>query len=425
MSDEDWLAEELAHAKPEAAAVSEARIVRMSEVAAEPVSWLWPGRIPLGKLTVLDGDPNLGKSTVTLDLAARVTTGSPMPGEQDRGEAASVVLLTAEDGLADTVRPRLDAAGADPSQVVVMDSIVETEEDGQQIERPASLPDDIGRLEATVRRERAALVVVDVLNAFLGARVDNYRDQDVRRALMPLAKMAERTGAAVVALRHLTKARSGSALYAGGGSIGITGAARAVLLIARDPEDETESRLVLAVTKCNVAAPVPAWAFRLLPADEHGCARVSWEGATAYRPDDLVSVDTREERSAVTEAADFLRDLLTEGDRPQREVKDEAERAGVAWHTIRRAKDRIGVRSRKVGAPGERGEWRWSLPRNPEDAHKTPKGRMPEGMGTFAHDGRLRDHDLGARVSSADVSEVAEEQAARDRARIRAAEALE
>jgi hypothetical protein len=426
-TEDDWRAEERYHDRLVAARELGVRVTRLSDVDREHVSWLWPGRIPLGKLTMLDGDPNLGKSTVALDLAARVTTGTPFPGEPDRREPASVVLLTAEDGLGDTVGPRLDAAGGDAKRVVVIESIIDTNDGGEIVERPPSLPDDIVRLERTVSREGAALVVVDVLNAFLAARVDSYRDQDIRRALMPLANMAARTGAAVVALRHLTKGRSGNALYAGGGSIGIVGAARAALLVAADPDDEAESRRILAVTKCNLSKPVPAVAFRLVPSDEHGCARVRWEGTTGHQADDLVSIDTREERSAIAEAAEFLRDFLADGDRPQREIKTEAERACLAWHTVRRAKDRLGVRSRKVGAPGERGEWRWTLRLNPEDAHPTPKMPLPEGMGTFASDGHLRDladDDLGALCSAEDLDGIAV-QAAHDRARDAAAEAFE
>jgi putative DNA primase/helicase len=203
--------------------------VKMSTVNAEAVSWLWPNRLPLGKLVVLDGDPSVGKSTMALDLAARVSAGAPMPdGLFDPvPERRAVVLMSAEDGLADTIKPRLLAAGADPRQVFAITAIryrdVVT---GDMVERPPAIPDDLDQLEASVVNHHAVLVVIDVLTAYLSSETNSYRDQDVRRALAPVAAMAERQRCCVVVLRHLRKASTGSALYAGGGSIAIVGAAR-------------------------------------------------------------------------------------------------------------------------------------------------------------------------------------------------------
>lgn len=343
--------------------VSVARVVRMSEVEPEAVRWLWPGRIPAGKLTVVDGDPKVGKSTLMLDLAARVTTGTPLPDDTPT-ERGNVVLLTAEDGLADTVRPRLAAAGGDAARVVVLESIDET--DGRATaERLPSIPGDLDQLEHLIVAEHASLVIIDVLAAYLGAKVDSYRDNDIRRALMPLARMAERTGAAVVVLRHLTKAHGANALYAGGGSIGITGAARAVLLVGRDPDDAT--RAVLAVSACNVAAPVPALAFRLVPADLYGVARVTWEGQTAHRAGDLL-VDRHEngveddDDSALTAAVHFLHEVLDDGPVPAKRVKAEARDCGIASRTLDRAKKAAGVVVTRTGYAND-GKWWWSIER--------------------------------------------------------------
>ena len=147
------------------------KVTRMSDVEPEEVRWLWPGRIPAGKLTVVDGDPKVGKSTSLLELGARVTTGTPMPDGTpvDRG---NVVLLTAEDGLADTVRPRLAAAGADPDRVVVFESVLEPDEKGGLVERLPSLPLDLDQLEQVVVAEQAGSSSSTCSPRTLGAKVD-------------------------------------------------------------------------------------------------------------------------------------------------------------------------------------------------------------------------------------------------------------
>jgi RecA-family ATPase len=160
----------------------------LSEVEPEQVEWLWPGRLPLGKLAVLDGDPGLGKSVVTLDVAARLSVGLELPDGQPC-EPAGVVLLSAEDGLRDTIRPRLDAAGADSERIFALSTVVEAKGG----ERMISLTKDLTVIERAIERVEAGLVVVDPLTAFLSEKTDSHKDQDVRRALAPLAALAERT----------------------------------------------------------------------------------------------------------------------------------------------------------------------------------------------------------------------------------------
>jgi AAA domain len=341
-------------------------IVRMSTVDPEHVDWLWSGRIPLGKLTLVDGDPGRGKSTFMLDLAARVTTGSPLPDGTQLGDPRSVVLMTAEDGLADTVRPRLDAAGADPARVVVIEAVPVYDDEGNMTLRPPSLPRDLGFLERVIREEKAALGLIDVLAAYLGADVDGHVDKDVRRALMPLAKMAERTGAAIIAARHLTKARGGNAIYAGGGSIGIIGAARSALIIGDDPSDETGDRRILAVAKSNLAAIPTALAYRLVSAHEHGCARIEWLGATDHTADDLVSVESREQHTERDEATDFLRELLADGPMAAKDTKAAARGAGIAERTLTRARQDLHVVVDRAGFPAVS---TWRLRATPPPTH--------------------------------------------------------
>lgn len=252
-------------------------LVRLADVEAEHINWLWPGRIPLGKLTMIDGDPGLGKTLVATDLAARVSRGAVMPDGSvgDLNGAAGVVLLTAEDGLGDTVRPRLDAANADATRIVALTFVRE----GTDKRLPTLA--DLYDIRSAIAVVEARLVVVDPVMAYLPGAVNSYRDQDTRRLLAPLADLAQETGAAIVALRHLNKAPGGNPLYRGGGSIAFIGAARSGLLVAKDPDDENGERRILAMTKSNLAALPPALAYHI-EGDANGVARIAWEGETSH-----------------------------------------------------------------------------------------------------------------------------------------------
>jgi hypothetical protein len=331
----------------------------LSNVQPERVRWLWPGRIPFGKLTILDGDPGLGKSVLTIDLAARVSRGWSMPGEErepgdDGREPAGVVILSAEDGLDDTIRPRLDAAGADCERVLALDKIADS-----QGPRLPVVPDDCGHILEAIRRMKAKLVIIDPLTAYLAAQTNSHRDQDIRRALHPLAILAQQTGAAVLVVRHLNKATGGNPLYRGGGSIGIIGAARSGLLVARDPDNP--DRRVLASTKCNLAKLPPSLSFDLSTA-ENGALRVGWIGACAHTAESLLAAPRDDEdRDAVQEAVEVIRAILEGGPVPSDDAKKEARKAGIAERTLYRAKAILGVKSRKVSFSGK-GVWQWSLP---------------------------------------------------------------
>lgn len=328
----------------------------LSEVKAEPVEWFWRGRIPKGKLTLFDGNPGEGKSAVCTDLAARKSVGRQWP-DGAPCEAGGVVICSAEDGLSDTIRPRVDAAGGDPDRVL---SLV-TVPDGDG-ERLLSIPQDLDVIRRGIERVGAELVIVDPLMAFLSGDVNSHRDQDVRRALAPLAKLAEETGAAVLVIRHLNKTSGGNPLYRGGGSIGIIGAARSALLVARHPDDER--RRVLAPLKSNLAEPAPSLAFILTEA-ANGAVRVEWKGETALSAAALLAdpVDD-EERDALTEAQAFLGEVLAGGPVPAKEVQEEAQAAGIAKRTLDRARKALGVESIRKGEVGKRGggTWLWSLP---------------------------------------------------------------
>lgn len=346
-------------------------LVRLEDVIPEQVKWLWQGRIPYGKLTVLDGDPGLGKSTMLLDIAARLTTGTPMPGDKVRPEKASVLLLSAEDGLGDTVRPRLEAAGADLSLVRARLIVRDIKGD-----RLPELGSDLATLELDIESIGARLVVIDPLMAYLGESANSNNDQDIRRTLAPVAALAERTGAAIVIIRHLNKASGGNAIYRGGGSIGIIAAARSGLLVAKDTDDPTETRRILASTKCNLAPPPPSFAYRFMPAP-NGVACIQWEGETNHTATSLLAgpID-QSEKPAIAEASRFLRDMLEDTSKGVTEIKREARQAGISDITLRRAKDILGVVARREGF-GSSGFWVWEFPDTDEhlsiDAHENPK----------------------------------------------------
>jgi hypothetical protein len=358
---------------PEAAVV-----VKVSSVRTARVSWLWHHRMPLGKVTVVDGDPGLGKSTMMLDIAARESTGRPMPGDDHhRDVGGDVLVLSAEDGIEDTIRPRLEAAGADLDRIEVLTAC----RDAQGRPRPPIIPDDISTIREVLRRSRARLVVIDPLMAYLSGRVDSHRDQDVRGALHQLAEAAEESKAAVVIIRHLNKAAGGHALYRGGGSIGIIGAARAGLLVAPDPKDETLR--VLAMTKSNLGPIPPSLSYRLVQAGD--VSQVEWLGISESSARDLLMIESSSSDSsgARSDAEGFLLELLAEGPVAAKSAISQAREAGIAPRTLQRARAGLGVRTTKTGGRfGGENAWYWEL-QAPEGA-KAPEDASPFGKAPSA-----------------------------------------
>lgn len=329
--------------------------MRISEclegIQPEEVRWLWPGRIPRGKLTILDGDPGLGKSLLSLDIAARVSRGSDFPDGAPR-QAGSVVLLNAEDGVADTVVPRLRAAGADLSKVHTIRVIPQPGGD--------RLPDiitDAAKIEMEVLRLRAVLIVIDPLNCYLPSEVNTWNDHHVRRALAPFAAVADRTGAAVLVIRHLNKRETPNALYRGGGSIGIIAAARAAFLVARHPQDS--SLVVFAPVKMNLAAKPLSLAYRVAVTAD--VARIEWAGPVDLEADGLLAEHQATERpSELNRATEFLRSFLRGGPKLTEQVKSAALQLGISERTLKRAKGAIGVMAEHEGY-GTGSKWLWHL----------------------------------------------------------------
>lgn len=331
--------------------------VAAADIRLRPLQWLWHGRLPFGKLAIIDGDPGLGKSLVTLDIAARLSSGRPLPGAPEGATLPplAVVMLNAEDGEADTIGPRLAAAGADASRVHLLRGVVHT---GTGDERPATFPSCIAPLAELVERVCARLVVIDPLMAHLDQTVVSHNDQSVRRALLPLKEMAESTGCAVVFVRHLNKAAGLGAVYRGGGSIGIIGAARTGLLVAADPADK--ERRLLAAVKSNLAAPPATLAYRI----GGDPPSVTWEGEVTLRAEDLLGgspAAAAGEDPAVRAAITWLQTALASGPAQALTVQGQAAARGFSAYTIRTASRRLGVRRHRAGF-GKNSHWVWSLP---------------------------------------------------------------
>jgi hypothetical protein len=349
-------------------------------VERSQVDWLEPGRVPVGQVTVVAGI-GVGKSQWTCLLAARVSRG-------ELGEAAAVLLATAEDDPSTTVRPRLEAVHAELGRVHFL-TIATPDGDVDGL----TIPDDVPQLEEKVRELGVRLLIIDPLVAHLPGEIDSHRDQSVRRALAPLYRLATKTGCAVVVVLHLNKSTGLAPLMRLGASVAFGNAARSVLLLDRDPDDpegERGERRVLAHIKCNVAPHAASLLYRVasivLPAEGSApmveTSRLELLGESVHDGRALLSAGDEDERSEVAEAEEFLRDFL--GDGTRRRAADAyaaAKELRISDSTLKRARRRLGVESEKSGFT--RG-WEWWLPEGakPEAAesanpHSSTKG--PEG----------------------------------------------
>ncbi len=348
------------------------RLVPLIDVPEESVSWVWPDRLARGTVSILEGDPGRAKSMLTYDLAARLTTGRPLPTCSESVPPAGVVLLGAEDGLGNTVRPRLQAAGADLERVRVYDR-------RRFPDRPLLLPDDLPVVEAAAAEVQARLLVIDPFVAFLNGPVNS--DQGVRAALGPLVALAERIGLAVLLLRHLTKGAGSNALYRGLGSIGIVAAARSALLAADDPNSADPHQHVLVQTKTNLSA-APTLVYRTVVRGD--ALAVEWLGESPCGVRDLAG--GRADHSVLSEGTYVLYSLLAEGPLWANEVYRLAARAGVAKRTVERAKALLGVRSRKAGS-GRGSRWFWELGDDERTRRSFADRDMEELMERLLHGG--------------------------------------
>lgn len=372
-----------------------------TEIETRQVRWAWPGRLPEAVVAILEGDPDAGKSTIAATLAATFTRGTELPDEAADALRAfsgpvNVGYVTAEDDPAATLLPRFLAAGGNPRRLFFYDDVILNGATDVAIAAELlSLPRHVDALGEWITRRELNVCTIDVLSAFTDERVDSHNDASVRRMLTPLKVVAEETRCLLLVIRHLTKGRGSKAIYAGQGSIGYGAAARAVLTAAAHPSEP--GTFVLAVTKGNLA-PVE-WrstlGYRLAGAPftfDDGtvgsAARLEWGGVVELTADEaLAPPDPDEDKSARADAKEWLADLLDDGPVSALDVEAKGKQAGHSWSTLRRAKGDLGVRSRKVGAPGETGEWKWILA---EGAHETPKMPRDKPLSTLS---TFEDHE--------------------------------
>jgi putative DNA primase/helicase len=352
---------------------------RASDIWPERIEWVWPGRLARGKVALLGGPPGLGKSQVTANMAAIVSTGGRWPCNEGNALLGDVLILSAEDGIADTIIPRLIAAGADMDRVRIVAAATKPDGTGR---KTFSLKTDVDLLEELAREMGTVLlIIIDPISAYMGG-ADGNGNVETREVLEPLAEMANRLGIAVVAVTHLNKGGAGgqSALNRFAGSIAFVAAARSAYLVIEDNDDE--NRRLFLQAKNNLGPKGKGLAFRveqrLIPGDILA-SNISWDTdhVTASVDEALIASETRgggESRSGKDEAADFLRGLLASGAMPVTEVEREARDAGLLGpdspisqnKSFRSARDIVGIVPQRKGGTGAKGQWVWELPATPK-----------------------------------------------------------
>ncbi|MBM4037056.1 MAG: hypothetical protein FJ290_00965 [Planctomycetes bacterium] len=347
---------------------AEAVFARLAEGAGGGVKWLWPGRIPLGKVSLLVGDPGLGKSLLALDMAARVSRGLLWPDGGGTAPSGRVLVLSAEDDADDTIRPRLEALGGDPMKVAALRV---TGHPGRRATWAFSMARDLPEVaDAMVERGDVRLVVLDPLNAYLGRR-DTGSSGAVLAAMAPLQALAAGTGAAVLGISHLNKRATGPMLYRAMGNVALVAASRSAWGAVADAA--TPGRRLLLPLKCNLAAPPPGLAYRIVPSTASpGVPVVAWEAEPVqWTADEAMARAAAPTRCQ--EVVQWLRELLAGGAMLYREIANHARAAGFTPNALRDAKQALGVVHYHDGY-GTR--WLWRLreqPRpRPEGATEAP-----------------------------------------------------
>jgi hypothetical protein len=324
-------------------------IIKLSDIEPEEVSFLWKPYIPLGKLTLLEGDPGLGKTFLALSICTAISKGHPLPGQDGRlGEAieeGNILFMTAEDGLADTLAPRLEKMGADRSKIHCLTGWKSTEGEEEQ----AFTLHDINVLREALYQVKPVLVVIDPLQAYMSG-IDMHRANETRPLLSNLGRAAEEYNCAILAIRHLSKGGSTKALYRGLGSIDFIAAARSALLVGIDPNNNTK---VMVHTKSSCSEIGINQGFEI--SDISG---FSWIGRSNCTAEEVLAPLTKNEQycnnRSLDEAKEFLEDILMEGPVKCKEIKEEAKAAGISWRTVERAKENLGFKAIKVGTA-----WYW------------------------------------------------------------------
>lgn len=312
------------------------KMIRMSEVQSQEIEWLWYPFIPYGKLTIIQGDPGDGKTTMVLNLAAKLSKGEALDENMKVTEQVNVIYQTAEDGLADTVKPRLELAGADCERIIVID----------ESDKSLSMVDE--RLEQAIVRTGARLLILDPIQAYLGGGMDMNRANEARDMTKKLGALAEKTKCAIILIGHMNKASGNKAAYRGMGSIDFFAVARSVLLVGR-VEGESNTRAVVQI-KNNLAAFGHPKAFAL---SEDG---FKWLGDYEITVDEVLGGITPK-ANKMEQAKQMLRELAeTQSAVLSNEIFDRANELGISKRTLENAKKELGVQTRKIN-----NAWYWEL----------------------------------------------------------------
>ena len=312
------------------------KLISMDTVPIEDVQWLWYPYIPYGKLTIIHGDPGEGKTTLILRLAALLSRGESLPCDDRPQKPVTIIYQTAEDGLGDTIKPRLLAGDADCSQIKVID----------ESESSLTLLDE--RVEQAIAETGASVIILDPVQAYVGAGVDMNRANEVRTVMAQLGRIAEKHRCAMILVGHLNKAQGAKNQYRGLGSIDFQAAARSVLVVGR-LRDSPEVR-VMAHEKSSLAPEGEPIAFEL--SVDNG---FRWLGHYDISIDDLLSGINREKKSDLAEK--LILGCLADGRYPQQALMDKAKHTGISKRVVDEAKKRLKVQSVKDGS-----QWFWQLP---------------------------------------------------------------
>lgn len=315
---------------------TELQMIKMSEIQSKEVAWLWYPFIPYGKLTIIQGDPGDGKTTLVLNIAAKLSKGEGLDSDMKLTEPLAVIYQSAEDGLADTVKPRLEAAGADCENISVID----------ESKKSLSMIDE--RLEEAIIKTKAKLLILDPIQAYLGGNMDMNRANEARDMTKKLAALAEKYQCAIVLVGHMNKAAGNKAAYRGMGSIDFFAVARSVLLVGR-VEGEENIRAVVQI-KNNLAGFGHPKAFEL---SEDGFL---WLGDYEITADEVLG-GIAPKANKLEQAKRLLRKLAETNNAMQsNEIFNLAEEQNISRRTLENAKKELGVRAKRIN-----NSWYWEL----------------------------------------------------------------
>jgi DNA polymerase III delta prime subunit len=325
-----------------------------STVNQRKLDWLWPGRIPLGKLVLFVGPPGLGKSFAALDIAARLTNSAQWPDGAPNGRTVKSLIFSAEDGIEDTIIPRLIAQGAVRRQIMLARRLREANEAGEIVRRGFNLAKDLPHIERALdRNPDTRLIVIDPVSAYLG-RVDSHKNAELRSDVLdPLAELAERRNVTVLAITHFNKGAGSNSLERISGSIAFPAAARQVWGFARDPDDP--ARRLMLFGKTNVGKEMPGLAFRVVE-NEEGLAELQWiRGDVEAKLDDVLREeqeqgrDQRRDKRKLDAAKELIHELCGGREVLVSELERCASERGISERTLNKARFEMGVQWRREG----------------------------------------------------------------------------